>query len=172
VIIYPVIPFFPILVTQRQIDGAVIAGWCMMLLVGVFIVAQSRKQFRSAAERGMSDPMVRRLMDGVTIELKPDRILSSTKVSAGWYAWDVVSAIVRRGDRAFFWLGQSQAIVVPRRVFRSDDEFNRFVELACEYKYGKSTRTLCAKCSYDLRGNLGAKCPECGTDQNTLEFTR
>ncbi len=99
------------------------------LLIGKYIshyLMVKKRVFKSATtEKG--------LLDEQTIEIKLEGISKVTHSSNCFYKWTAISRIDMIDEYIFVILNRSNAIIMPKRVFKSKNEAIEFYNTAIEY---------------------------------------
>jgi hypothetical protein len=78
------------------------------------------------------------------LSINPEGLVVATETSRYETKWVTVRRIARDGDYAFLYLTDTSAIILPRRPFVSDEEFDRFVATARRYRRA-APETTCPK---------------------------
>jgi hypothetical protein len=67
------------------------------------------------------------------LQITPEGVSSSSEYGSETYPWKVIEQIAETKTHAFL-LGRAEAIILPRRAFTSEHEFDEFVETAKQYQ--------------------------------------
>ena len=77
------------------------------------------------------------LMSERTITLADDCFVSDTPFAHSEYRWPMVQKLARTGRHAFLYFNKESALIVPRRAFETDSEWNAFYDF-CQSKTRRS----------------------------------
>src|SRR5262249_55569887 len=116
-------------------------GLSMMFLVLVMVAALGllppfleRDRLHRYAVSAFEDGRTTcRVMFWQRLKLTPEGLLHSTAVSTTRVVWDGIERIGMTDHHAFFYLTPVSSLILPRRAFASEEEFERFVEMARIY---------------------------------------
>ena len=67
------------------------------------------------------------------LALRPEGLTITTETTASLTAWEGVDRIVVTDTHAFFYFNKVAALILPRRAFADENEFENFVERARSY---------------------------------------
>jgi len=67
------------------------------------------------------------------LALQPEGLTITTETTASLTAWEGVDRIVVTDTYAFFYFNKVAALILPRRAFADENEFEKFVEKARSY---------------------------------------
>jgi hypothetical protein len=73
------------------------------------------------------------VMSERTITLGEECFVSDTSFAHSEYRWPMVQKLARTGRHAFLYFNKESALIVPRRAFKSDADWNAFYDF-CESK--------------------------------------
>jgi hypothetical protein len=76
------------------------------------------------------------LLGDCTITISDDGIASVRKSSSSSVGWDVVDRIVENDQYGFIYLSSLSAVLIPRRAFQRDEDYESFMQHARNYHGG------------------------------------
>jgi len=86
--------------------------------------------FKFLMKRRLSDPDNKDLLIGSrTIELSENQIVMESPLSKSEVSWSAISKFQESKKAFYLYLGKSQAIILPKRIFKSDEKINEFKKL-------------------------------------------
>jgi len=92
--------------------------------------------FKAMMKRRFRDPNNKNLYIGNrTIEIADEEILIETPLAKSEVKWPAISKFRESKKSYLLYMGKSQAIIFPKRIFKSDKELNDFKNLV-EHKLG------------------------------------
>lgn len=77
------------------------------------------------------------LMTERTVTLTDNGFVSDTSFAHSEYKWPLVHKLARTGRHAFLYFNKESALIVPRRAFETDSDWNAFYEF-CQNKTRRS----------------------------------
>ena len=118
-VIGPLMEGVPFIYWHYWIDWS-FAAILLVVLVAVYFVmplAQWRSQ-QKLLERG------------VRYQISPQGVSSRLEHQRGTFDWPMIKRVVVKSDRLLLFINRCSAVILPRRVFASDDEFIHYVTSA------------------------------------------
>ncbi|MEN9572552.1 MAG: hypothetical protein RL514_407 [Verrucomicrobiota bacterium] len=114
------------------------------LLYGlIFYLLYAPFAFRRAIQRAVNGMLEEGKRSGLLgrhrITLTPESVVEATEFSQASTSWRAVEGVVEFGNHVFIYNTAMSAIVVPRRGFAAQSEFNKFVSTASSYREKAAT---------------------------------
>lgn len=151
--------------------GAIVAAFLLWALPRVDFVSRQR---RAALERVRKADLTDHI-GPTTVSISPEGVVVRGNGRDLKLAWSTAAVTTVGPEYALVQFADCGGAIVPRRAFASDDAARVFVERAAQWwraaqispaerltKYLADRDVACPKCGYNLRGNAGEWCPECG----------
>ena len=69
----------------------------------------------------------------MSLEVRPEGLAVTTATRSSLTTWEGIDRIVVTKTHAFFYLNKVAALILPRRAFADEQEFEKFVETARGY---------------------------------------
>jgi hypothetical protein len=97
--------------------------------------------------RGQNQRMLRAMFakGSHRLLLASDGFYVITPDAQTFFRWGAVRELVHTPERVFFFIGEREVQIVPRRAFASEDDFEAFVDLACRYHDGRDSPVVDAR---------------------------
>jgi hypothetical protein len=92
-----------------------------------------RRGLRRVLDSMMSEGKNRAVFGRRTVTLSREGIAQSGEFASSSISWRTVERVVRDGDHAYIYSGAVTAIIVPRRAFAGESEFDDFVMTTRRY---------------------------------------
>jgi YcxB-like protein len=105
------------------------ACWLALLILTVF----KPVLLASAVKRSLREGNSAKLLGKRRLVMTPEGLVCATEWSTATISWTGIEKIAATENHAFLYQAQNQAIVVPKRVFSSEEDFLQFVETAYRY---------------------------------------
>lgn len=110
--------------------------WCVAagsVLHALIFPAAFQRSLRRNVERMLSEGKNKGLLGQKEIALTPAEVRTTGSMGMTAIAWLAVERVVVDGDALYIYISAVSAIVVPRRAFAQEAEFEAFVETARKY---------------------------------------
>jgi hypothetical protein len=107
----------------------IFVGFGSLLVLGVLLRRRQRAYVRRLYESGPS----RWIFGPRVLSLQPAGLTIEGESYRETIQWDIVWRIVMTIDHAFVYTSMVDAVIVPRRAFRTRQDFEEFVTLARQY---------------------------------------
>lgn len=106
----------------------------LVMLVWTIAILASRRRNVSRSIHGIFRNMTGRAMVGPrTLTIRPDAIHTVSEVFETAYKWIGIERIETNAAYVFFYQGSNGAIIVPKRAFSSEEQFQLFLETARQF---------------------------------------
>ena len=154
--------------TGQVVSAVVCSAVWVLLWAGVALRAFMSRTDAAAAEMDPFAAGPRR------VRLVPEGVWVHGSYGEALHRWPVVSLIDRTDDLVALHVRAPLIVVVPARAFADASEAGRFVEEARRLRAADGDAVdmvaallagrdvPCPLCGFNLRGQQGGKCPECG----------
>jgi hypothetical protein len=136
--------------------------WVVFFFLLWAYILRKQGSAAQAVKRVLSRGQNRDLFSPQRLTLSREEIQTSSPYQNTRWAWGAVEKVVKTDQHVFMFLSAMSALIVPRRAFRADADFELFFKTARDHQRTASPGN-CRKCGYDLHGNQSGACPECGT---------
>jgi hypothetical protein len=122
----------------ERVFGVILLCFATLVAVLLFVYldpgSTMRAATKAAARRLYKEGANPNVATPTRLSITPDGITAVSEIAGGSIRWSGVTKIVTTEDHAFLLLGFANAIVVPKRAFRDESEFDKFVEEARRYQ--------------------------------------
>jgi hypothetical protein len=110
-----------------------VADWVLVSLVPLYLLFHFGGKWmavRLMLRKARRNP---RLFDLRTLEITPEGLTMSDSSGSNHIRWHVLPWVVATADYAYFYLTDTKGVVLPRRAFTDDRQFEEFVATARRY---------------------------------------
>jgi hypothetical protein len=76
----------------------------------------------------------RQFFDPRTLEISEEAITTTLPSGTFGYRWHTLERIIEQPDHAFFYISRGEAIILPKRVFAHERDFEEFVDAARRHR--------------------------------------
>jgi hypothetical protein len=76
----------------------------------------------------------RQFFDPRTLEISEEAITTTLPSGTFGYRWHTIERIIEQPDHAFFYISRGEAIILPKRVFAHERDFEEFVDTARRHR--------------------------------------
>ena len=128
---------------RHGLENNLLAGLCYGIPVGLyvghlFLVLLGKKTFASTTVQLYDNPQSRWFLAWRRLRIDAEGFEITNEYEQLRSSWSIVCLIDSTDDHAFFYTTMLQAHLIPSRAFPNKENFEAFIDLACQYHKGKA----------------------------------
>lgn len=126
---------------------AAVAIWPLFCFPPIFLAIffpLRKRRIRRMSKRLLREGRNRTMLGKMSVTLSAQGVREVGEFSSTVVEWKAVEKVVATDSSVYIYLNTASAVIVPRRFFPTDSEFNRFAALAQEQlaSSGRTDRSL------------------------------
>ncbi|MCT4595988.1 MAG: YcxB family protein [Anaeromicrobium sp.] len=127
IIVLPILIYIAIFYVANSKIGALVASGFILVFAYYMRFPYLKKKVFKLAESG------KHILEEKTLEIEMEGISQVSCCTNGSYKWNAIHKIEMTHKYVFIFVDQVTAIIIPKRIFKLEDEFILFYNTAMKY---------------------------------------